>query len=38
MDDLQRLVKDIRTVEKALGEGEKILTRAEEAVKKKLRG
>lgn len=38
VDDWQRLVKDIRTVEKALGNGEKKLTEAEEAVKKKLRG
>lgn len=38
VDDLQRLVKDIRVIEKALGTGEKILTEAEEAVKKKLRG
>lgn len=37
VDDLQRLVKDIRVIEKALGTGEKILTEAEEAVKKKLR-
>lgn len=38
VDDLQRLVKDIRTIERALGSGEKILTEAEAAVKKKLRG
>ncbi len=38
VDDLQRLVKDIRTVERALGSGERILTPEEEAVKKKLRG
>ena len=38
VDDLQRLVKDIRVIEKALGTGEKVLTEAEEAVKKKLRG
>lgn len=37
-DDFQRLVKDIRVLEKALGNGEKTLTEAEEAVKKKLRG
>ena len=38
VDDLQRLVKDIRMIEKALGIGEKVLSEAEEAVKKKLRG
>lgn len=38
VDDLQRLVKDIRVLEKALGTGKKILTPEEEAVKKKLRG
>ena len=38
VDDLQRLVKDIRVIEKALGTGEKVFTVAEEAVKKKLRG
>lgn len=38
VDDLQRLVKDIRVIEKALGTGEKVLSEAEEAVKKKLRG
>ncbi len=38
VDDLQRLVKDIRTIEKALGNGEKVLTEAEKEVKKKLRG
>lgn len=38
VDDLQRLVKDIRMIEKALGNGEKVLSEAEEAVKKKLRG
>lgn len=38
VDDLQRLVKDIRTIEQALGTGERILSPAEEAVKKKLRG
>lgn len=32
------LVKDIREVEKIMGTGEKILTAAEEEVKKKLRG
>lgn len=38
VDDLQRLVKDIRAVELALGNGEKILSEAELATKKKLRG
>lgn len=38
VDDLQRLVKDIRTIERAMGSGEKILTEAEAAIKKKLRG
>lgn len=38
VDDLQRLVKDIRCVEKALGTGEKILSAAELKVKEKLRG
>lgn len=38
VDDLQRLVKDIRVIEKALGNGIKELTEAEEATKKKLRG
>jgi sialic acid synthase SpsE len=38
VDDLQRLVKDIRVIEKALGNGEKVLTDAEAAVRKKLRG
>lgn len=37
-DDFQRLVKDIRVVEKALGNGEKVLSEAEVAVRKKLRG
>ena len=36
--ELCRLVTDIRTVEKALGNGEKILTEAEKEVRKKLRG
>jgi len=36
--ELQRLVTDIRTIEKALGTGEKILTEAEKEVRKKLRG
>lgn len=38
VEDLQRLVKDIRVIEKALGNGQKILTEAEAAVRKKLRG
>lgn len=38
VDELQRLVKDIRTVESALGDGEKILSEAEMTVRKKLRG
>lgn len=37
-DELIKLVKDIRLVEKVMGNGEKILTTAEEEVKKKLRG
>lgn len=37
-DDFQRLIKDIRVIEKALGNGEKVLSEAELAVKKKLRG
>lgn len=37
-DDFQRLVKDIRVIEKALGDGRKVLTEAEAAVRKKLRG
>lgn len=36
--ELCKLVKDIRMAEKILGSGEKILTAAEEEVKKKLRG
>lgn len=36
--ELCKLVKDIRDVEKILGNGEKVLTAAEEEVKKKLRG
>ncbi len=36
--ELCKLVKDIRTVEKILGSGKKILTPTEEEVKKKLRG
>lgn len=38
VDDMQRLVKDIRSVEIALGTGEKVLTAEEEAVRRKLRG
>ena len=38
VDELQRLVKDIRTVESALGNGKKTLSDAEMAVKIKLRG
>lgn len=37
-DELIKLVKDIRLVEKILGSGDKILTPAEQEVKKKLRG
>lgn len=36
--ELCKLVKDIRDTEKILGSGEKVLTAAEEEVKKKLRG
>lgn len=36
--ELCRLVKDIRDVEKILGDGRKILSTAEEEVKRKLRG
>ena len=36
--ELCRLVKDIRETEKIMGTGEKVLTEAEEEVKKKLRG
>ena len=36
--ELCKLVKDIRDVERILGTGEKVLTVAEEEVKKKLRG
>jgi len=36
--ELFRLVKDIRTIEDALGTGKKILTEAEGEVRKKLRG
>lgn len=38
VDDLQRLVKDIRTIERALGTGEKFLSQAEAEVRMKLRG
>lgn len=38
IDDLIRLVKDIRVLEVALGCGEKVLTPAEMEVRKKLRG
>lgn len=38
VEDLHRLVKEIRALEIALGTGEKKLTEAEQAVKKKLRG
>ena len=38
VDELQRLVKDIRCVESALGNGEKVLSVAEQETKKKLRG
>lgn len=37
-DELYRLVKDIREVEKMLGNGEKVLNQAEMEVRKKLRG
>jgi N-acetylneuraminate synthase len=36
--ELSRLIIDIRTIEDALGTGEKILTEAEKEVRKKLRG
>lgn len=38
VDDLQRLVKDIRNIELALGNGEKVLSEAELNTRKKLRG
>lgn len=37
-DELIKLVRDIRTVEKMLGNGEKVLSSAEAEVRKKLRG
>lgn len=37
-EDFQRLIKDIRVIEKALGNGEKVLSKAEADVRKKLRG
>lgn len=37
-EELRELVKTIRSVEKIMGTGEKIMTPAEEEVKKKLRG
>jgi len=36
--ELQRLVTDIRTIENALGTGEKIFSEAEKAIRDKLRG
>ena len=36
--ELCRLVKDIRDTERIMGTGKKVLTPAEEEVKKKLRG
>jgi N-acetylneuraminate synthase len=36
--ELRRLVRDIRIVERALGSGEKILSEAELAIRRKLRG
>ena len=36
--ELCKLVKDIRDTEKIMGTGKKVLTPAEEEVKKKLRG
>ena len=36
--ELCKLVRDIRETEKIMGTGEKVLTEAEEEVKKKLRG
>jgi N-acetylneuraminate synthase len=38
MDDFKRLVTDVRGIEKALGNGERILSDAELEVRKKLRG
>lgn len=37
-DEVFRLVKDIRTIEKAMGNGIKVLSKQEEETKKKLRG
>ena len=37
-DELKELVKGVRQVEQILGNGEKILSEAEAAVKAKLRG
>lgn len=37
-ENFQRLIKDIRVIEKALGNGEKVLSKAEADVRKKLRG
>lgn len=37
-EDFQRLIKDIRVIEKVLGNGEKVLSKAEADVRKKLRG
>lgn len=38
VDDLQRLVKDIRMIELSLGDGKKTLTSSELEIRKKLRG
>lgn len=38
IDDLFRLVKDVRTMESALGTGEKVLSADEDVIRKKLRG
>ena len=38
VDDLMRLVKDVRTIEVVLGDGIKRLSEKELATKKKLRG
>ena len=37
-DELYTMVKEIREVEKILGNGEKVLSEAEMEVRKKLRG